>query len=79
MSSKRLPSHSKLHTYSSTHTLTNSPTAKRDRLYTLIEDYHKSLSHIDISEVAAEENESGWLTEQLDFVKLLKKKLDKFQ
>jgi hypothetical protein len=33
------------------------------------------MSHININEVAAEESESGWPTEQLDFVKLLKKKL----
>lgn len=54
----------KLATDSSEQTLTSNLEAKRQRLYVLISDYHKSLSHIDLKEITQEEGEAGWVNEQ---------------
>jgi hypothetical protein len=58
------PNRTKLATDSSEHTLTDSPGSKRQRLYLLIGDYHKSLSNIDLKELSQEEGEGDWIAEQ---------------
>lgn len=48
------PSRTKLITDGSEQSITT-PAGKRERLYVLIEDYHKSLSNIDLKELTQEE------------------------
>lgn len=67
------------HLPTSSSVLSLSPISKRDRLFVLIDDYFKSLSEVDVKDLAEEDREEDWVSEQKEFIKLLKKKMDKFR